>query len=240
MSTVRMSDYLKQEIITAFKNSFDKANPPLEADPKYGDLVYNAHIAPGVTALLEVANRELAGLSDPDAMFIKESSIHLIAPMTMFAATYDPNKNTRSVESKLKEDMNVRAPLSTERLFPIASHRRSYGYTESATFVIPRHEDANVEYICACIEHNSKLEAKKDIAASSVGNLLNTFSTLNQALKAWPALSKLVDPDKVSKVHTKQERKRKQELQKEMADEIVIDNELNKTILTGELLGDES
>jgi hypothetical protein len=235
-----MSDYLTEEIINAFKNSFDKANPPLEANPKYGDLVYNTHIAPGVTAILEVANKELAGLSDPDAMFIKQNSISLIVPITEFSTVYDPDKRTRSFEPTLKEDTSIRAPLSTERLFPIASSIRSYGYTEPATFVIPRYEDANVEYICACIEYNSELDAKKAIAASSVKNLLNNFTTLNQALKAWPALSKLVDPDKLSKVHTKQERKRKQELHKEMADEIVINNDLNKTILTGALLGDEN
>ena len=65
------------------------------------------------------------------------------------------------------------------------------------------------------------------------------FTTLNQALKAWPALSKLVEPEKLAKVHEKQQRKRKQEQQKQMADEVVLDNELNKTILTASLIGDE-
>ena len=39
-------------------------------------------------------------------------------------------------------------------------------------------------------------------------------------------------------MHEKQQRKRKQAIQKEMADQVVIDNDLNKTILTASLIGD--
>ena len=102
-----------------------------------------------------------------------------------------------------------------------------------------RYEDADLYYLCECIEYNSKVKAQREIAGHKVNMLLLKFTTLNQAMKAWPALSKLVEPEKLAKVHEKQQRKRKQEQQKEMADQVVVDNDLNKTILTASLIGDE-
>ena len=239
MSTVRMSSYLKDEIITAFKNSFDKANPPLPDDPKYGDLIYNTHVAPSITAIQEVANRTLGGLCNPDDLFAKENHIYLIAPITRFKVK---RPQEYQIESTLHEDEKIGIPLSTERLMPveISSYSHGHGYARPAQFEIPRHEDANVEYVCACLEYNNELRAKQDLAARHVQNLLGKFTTLNQALKAWPALAKLVDSEKISKVHIKQERKRKQELQKELADDLVVSGELNKTILAGALIGDKT
>ena len=238
MSTVRMSDYLVEEILNEFKNSFDKANPPLEDDPKYGDLVYNAHVAPSVKAIMEVANRELADTCDASAMFMKRSQLQLTAPITQFSTTLED-----TIESQLEEDMPIVASLSTEQLIPVAIRtygvHHQYNETEPARFKISRNEDANVEYICACIEYNSELTAKKGIATNKVKTLLGNFTTLNQALKAWPALSKLVSSEKLAKVHTKQERKRKQELHKEIADDLVASADLNKTILAGALIGDD-
>jgi len=234
-----MSDYLVEEIINAFRNSFDKANPPLEDNPKYGDLVYNAHIGPSVKTIMEVANRELADTCDASAMFMKRSQLLLTAPITQFSTTLED-----TIESQLQEDMPIVASLSTEQLIPISIRtygvNQQYSDVEAARFNIPRHEDANVEYICACIEYNSELNAKKGIATNKVKTLLSNFTTLNQALKAWPALSKLVSSEKLAKVHTKQERKRKQELHKEIADDLVANADLNKTILAGALIGDDT
>ena len=46
MSTVRMSDYLVNDILRAFENSYDKAHPPLDVETKYGDKIYNTYIGP--------------------------------------------------------------------------------------------------------------------------------------------------------------------------------------------------
>lgn len=233
MSTVRMSRYLMDEIISEFHNSFNKANPALEDNPKYGDLVYNAHIAPKINNVLEVANRELGELCDPSTMFTRESQIKFIAPVTKYSVDDD------KVEGQLIEEMPITASLSTERLFPASVPRTQYHSITPAVFTFNRHEDPNVEYICACVEYNSELNAKREVASRKVKTLLNNFTTLNQALKAWPALSKLVKAEALAKVHTKQERKRKQELQKEIADDLVASADLNKTILAGALIGDD-
>ena len=69
-------------------------------------------------------------------------------------------------------------------------------------------------------------------------NLLEQFTTLNQALKAWPAISKLVPSEAMYKVNEKQERKRKQQKLKLAADETLDAAGLNNTLLTASLLGD--
>tara|TARA_R100001377_G_C3190097_1_gene110206 strand:+ start:159 stop:1061 length:903 start_codon:yes stop_codon:yes gene_type:complete len=69
-------------------------------------------------------------------------------------------------------------------------------------------------------------------------NLLEQFTTLNQALKAWPAISKLVPSEAMYKVNEKQERKRKQQKLKLAADETLDAADLNNTLLTASLLGD--
>ena len=59
---------------------------------------------------------------------------------------------------------------------------------------------------------------------------------LNQALRAYPALDKLVEPETVAKVHKKQERKRQQEAQKEKAIDMDHSTKLTEDILTASLL----
>jgi pyrroloquinoline quinone (PQQ) biosynthesis protein C len=68
---------------------------------------------------------------------------------------------------------------------------------------------------------------------------LREFTTLNQALKAWPALSKVVQeawPEKMVTVHKKTERRAQEKKNKEMMDGVAQD--LNTVILGGSLLED--
>ena len=68
---------------------------------------------------------------------------------------------------------------------------------------------------------------------------LREFTTLNQALKAWPALSKVVQeawPEKMVTVHKKTERRAQEKKNKEMMDGVA--QELNTVILGGSLLED--
>ena len=245
MSTVRMSDYLTNMIISEFKKSFDKANPPLEDVPKYGDLIYNTYIGPGIKSLKETADEAFKSIGfDADTLFASVNQLTLEAAITRSECSNQSlgeMKSSPQVTKTLKEKHRLTIPLTTERLVPV-SIDKSYSsrYSTPITLAISRHEDKNVEYLCARLEYNLELQAKRWLAAKQVENLLREFTTLNQALKAWPALSKLVSADKLSKVHTKQERKRKQDLQKEVADRIVVSGDLNKTILAGALIGDKT
>ena len=68
---------------------------------------------------------------------------------------------------------------------------------------------------------------------------LREFTTLNQALKAWPALSKVVQeawPEKMVTVHKKTERRAQEKKNKEMMEGVA--QELNTVILGGSLLED--
>ena len=112
-------------------------------------------------------------------------------------------------------------------------------YAKEIIWDFDRYENKDLNYLCECVEYNYKIRALREESKDKVNELLCKFTTLNQALKAWPALSKLVEPEKIAKVHEKQQRKRKQEQQKEIADQVVLDNDLNKTILTASLIGDE-
>ena len=245
MSTVRMSSYLTNEIIQEFKKSFDKANPALEDAPKYGDLIYNTYIGPGIESVKEAANEAFKSIGfNADGLFKSMNNLDLKASITTCTVSYKaeaPNIGTYEITKILKENFNVPVSLTTERLVPVKLDTNRYSsYSHPITLKIPRHKDKNIEYLCARLEYNLELHAKKDLASKQVAKLLAEFTTLNQALKAWPALSKLVSADKLSKVHTKQERKRKQDLQKEVADRIVVSGDLNKTILAGALIGDKT
>jgi len=130
----------------------------------------------------------------------------------------------------------ITIPLSKERKFPILSSRNSY-YVDNPLFAFSR-ADQNFNNICVALETKREMQDGLERKVRKVRNLLENFTTLNQALKAWPAISKLVPEDKIAKVHEKQQRKRKEAQRKEMADEVVVDNDLNQTILTASLMGD--
>jgi hypothetical protein len=69
-----------------------------------------------------------------------------------------------------------------------------------------------------------------------VRETISSFTTLNQALRAWPALKDLVDQDKIDKVYEKVGRKAKQQQERESIE--IHEQELNSVLLTASLLGD--
>ena len=85
-------------------------------------------------------------------------------------------------------------------------------------------------------QYENERDLKRDLDTDKVEKAVKQFTTLNQALKAWPALAKLCPPEKVSKVHEKQQRKRKEAQNRAKIEP--IEQELNQTILTASLLED--
>ena len=239
MSTVRMANKLVDEIISSFKKSYDKANPKLEIDSKYSDRLYNTYIGSCVDTVIEAAEEAFGDLFDAKSMFGKSNQLSVQAPVTISQVTRD-DTGTDSVTAELHEEHYFTIELSTERIVPKVINKSSWSsIAADVRYAFDRYEDKTFNYVCEVHEHNSKLQANKELSAREVRILLGKFTTLNQALKAWPALSKLVAPEKLAKVHEKQQRKRKQDLQKEMADEVIVGSDINKTILAGALLGDD-
>ena len=242
MSTVRMSDYLRRDVVRAFEESHKKSKSPIESDPVRGDAIYNRYIGPKVEAAKTAMQEHLGDIMDPTNMFGVANQLRCVVPIHESRSTWADDNEDKTITTELNETHTLYIPLSTERVVPVSIQKSSYGgtaYAEDMLYKFDRYDDADLNYLCECFEYNQKLEAQRDVASHKVNNLLCKFTTLNQALKAWPALSKLVEPEKLAKVHEKQQRKRKQEQQKQMADEVVLDNELNKTILTASLLGDD-
>ena len=96
---------------------------------------------------------------------------------------------------------------------------------------------------CELIAELYKIRRENDLRANernnyrrTVSNTIESFTMLNQALKAWPALKDLVAQDKIDKVYEKVERKAKQQQQREAIE--VQEQALNSVILTASLLGD--
>lgn len=240
MSTVRMSEYLRRDIVKKFEDSHQTSNPKMELDETRGDAIYNRYIGPKVEAAKEAMREHLGDIVDPDAMFSKTSHLTCLVPINHTSTSHAYEDEEMTSETELSEDYRISVPLSTERAVPMGVSTSSYSSSmEHLQYVFNRYEDADLNYLCECVEYNSKVTSQRDMASHKVNMLLLKFTTLNQAIKAWPALSKLVEPEKLAKVHEKQQRKRKQEQQKEMADQVVVDNDLNKTILTASLIGDE-
>lgn len=235
-----MSDYLRRDIVRKFEESHEKSKPKLELDTSRGDAIYNRYIGPKVEAAKESLREHLGDIVDPDTMFGKTSSLQCSVPLNRTRTNWADEGDDKKAVTELEEDDSITIPLSTERAVPMGVQQSSYSSSLSdLKYEFNRYEDNDLNYLCECIEYNDKIRAQRDIASHKVDSLLGKFTTLNQAIKAWPALAKLVEPDKLAKVHEKQQRKRKQEQQKQMADEVVLDNELNKTILTASLIGDE-
>ena len=234
MSTVRMSDYLRRDICRAFEESHKKSKPEMELDVARGDAIYNTYIGPKVQEVQTAMQSAFGDMFETDQLFSKKNQIQCIVPMNTTSCSY-----SGAVETQLDEDYTLSVPLSTERLMPVGIDNSYGNYTKEIKFHFDRYEDKDLNYLCECVEYNYKIRALREQSKNKVEELLEKFTTLNQALKAWPALSKLVEPEKLAKVHEKQQRKRKQEQQKEIADQVVLDNDLNKTILSASLIGDE-
>ena len=105
---------------------------------------------------------------------------------------------------------------------------------------LKREEQPELDTLVLVEEANDRQKAKDTVNVYKFEKFLKQFTTLNQALRAYPALDKLVDADLMAKVHKKQERKRKQEAQKEKAIDLDQSTKLTEDILTASLLGDEN
>ena len=235
MATVRMSEYLKHDIVQTFKKLWEKTTPYPKIDPNDGDALYNRYILPHmekVENVLKESYGDLVNDFDKSNWTLKENVL-----ITRVALGVD--RNGEPQEEVSDNVQRIEIPLSSERGFPLMSEKSTYSHYVSAPEFSFSRSDENFNNVCNAVEDKYRMQASVSRKAKKVRDLLETFTTLNQALKAWPALSKLVPEDKLAKVHEKQQRKRKEAQRKQVADQVVIDNDLNQTILTASLMGEE-
>jgi len=242
MSTVRMSDYLKRDIVKKFRELYDKSNPPQKVPSHLADSLYTLTIGAKIKEFNQKANEIFDGVIESEKFFKKDTELLIKFPFYSSFVTkqYDETtgENVKVVAGEMEKENNLTIEMSSEVSVPIDNSSNWSSSTLALTIDPTTPATAQVmEQIISISEAESLRKAKKQIDVGKVEEAIEDFTTLNQALKAWPAVSKLVDQDKISKVHEKQERKRKEN--KARAKIKPIEGGLNQTILSATLLGDD-
>lgn len=151
----------------------------------------------------------------------------------------DPQNNVRQIVLE-PESKTVKLYTSSERPFAVAG--QSYGGSEIHELQFAQTDVQNCTNLTAVQEtmlEFSKLQVLRAFEVSKLSILLEQFTTLNQALKAWDGIRNLVDSDRLAKVNEKVYRKRKQQKQKQAVDTTMDDVGINDTLLTASLLEDD-
>jgi|5_EtaG_2_1085323.scaffolds.fasta_scaffold00886_13 hypothetical protein len=151
----------------------------------------------------------------------------------------DPERNVRQIVLE-PQSKSVKLYTSSERPFAVAG--QSYGGSEIHQLQFIQSDVQNCSNLTAIQEtmlEFSKLKVLRAFEVSKLSILLEKFTTLNQALKAWDGIRNLVDSDRLAKVNEKVYRKRKQQKQKQAVDTTMDDVGINDTLLTASLLEDD-
>ena len=222
MATVRMSDKLLDQAIDEAKRQFDNVNKTKEISLDIGDLVYTNYVTP----VLEAA--KLLRATHPHV----KNFMRFEDQTTLSVGYIVPNTDVND-----KRDVNYTSDMelnmSAAREVP-GSGARHYNTT---VFYIPFDCEEAVQ-IREITNFNEDRSIKRREYADKVKDTLNNFTTVNQALKAWPALEKLItDPWVLQRVNEKVQRKKKQAEQR--AEIELNETDLNSVILTNALIGDD-
>ena len=233
MSTVRMARYLVHEIKRNFEKNFDKAYPKKEVPTSIGDKLYQELIGNKIPKVKDVLEEQFGEQLKVSDFFIKSSSMRIEAPVYLKERNWNSDESKYIYEEELDEDHRMWVELSNEKMLP----RDATGYRdEPITLKLQGNENIYVQDIIKFAQYENHREVKKEKDSNKVVEAVEQFTTLNQALKAWPALSKLCPPEKISKVHEKQQRKRKEAENRAKIEP--IEQGLNQTILTASLMED--
>ena len=246
MATVRMADYLKRDITTKFKKLYNKSNPKLEHSTYVGDKLYDLLLGAKTEEFKEQVSNTFGAYVNPEKFFLKSNKLPVSLSMLIYKDVRDfddiQHKYVIKVEKEFEDEREIDLPLSGEYL-QLVDLSTSWT-TQAVTMKLDNYEEKEKQLfqlytkkIISVEQRETKRLAKRAADVHKVEQALEQFTTLNQALKAWPALTKLVDQDKISKVHEKQQRKRKEQQQRSKIKP--IEQGLNQTILTASLLGDD-
>jgi hypothetical protein len=240
MSTVRMSDQLQRDITRKAEDMYDKAHPYQEYPEYLGNKIYTKYLKDDLESLSshilsnvpdEMSNRKLQ-MSEVTDLSIKSTYCIHKNP------TDDPQDYDGEPEyGEYRFELKIIGGYQMLKLFNTGS---SYNDEIQVDLVINTDKAVPDCELMAQLyrlkRDNDKRADERNNYRRTVRNTIESFTTLNQALKAWPALKDLVPQDKITKVYEKVERKAKQKQQREAIE--VQEQELNSVILTASLLGD--
>ena len=235
MATVRMSDELVNRLTDQYRKDYDKTSPNQEVPSSVGDTIYKHTMEIGVQKFRKLMD-EVPSVKTNEVennFFTKDSTMSV--KVNAFEYSIDDDENTIKEAVVADEDI----PLSTERT------QFGMGYSSTVTLNLYDGDETNPDLAEAVnkvseVSSFNRLNAfNKKEKEQKFRSTLREFTTLNQALKAWPALSKVVQeawPEKMVTVHKKTERRAQEKKNKEMMDGVAQD--LNTVILGGSLLED--
>lgn len=212
MATVRMSDRLIWNIRDEAKRQFDNINPKKEYPMSIGDAIYKEKVEPFMNKVTPIMEE----YDFKDALKIEaHEELHI----GLLGA------NDTRVGS-------ARVPMSASRNVPADRY--------SSCTIDLKATDENSIAIKEVLNFNEDIDTRREDYKDKVHAALQNFTTLNQALKAWPAVKKLLpDEEKhlLARVYEKVQRKKKQDQQR--AEIELNESELNEVILTNSLIGED-
>ena len=241
MSTVRMSDQLQRDITRKAEDMYDKAHPYQEFPEYLGNKIYTKYLKDDLENVSshvlsnmpnEISNRKLKMAEVTDLNITSNYCIHK-------NASDDPEDYDG--EPEFGEHRFMLKVIGGYQVLKMFNTGSNYNNDELQLDLVINTDNAVPD--CELIAELYKIRRENDLRANernnyrrTVSNTIESFTTLNQALKAWPALKDLVAQDKIDKVYEKVERKAKQQQQREAIE--VQEQALNSVILTASLLGD--
>jgi hypothetical protein len=249
MSTVRMSSSLQYEIADKAKRMFEKANPEKEFDSMLGNKLYDKYLKEKLETmqsfLLMEENQSVLLRNTISIREIYQLNLKLVYSELRETTNYDGN----DVPEIVTQDMRFSLPVTNRQIMALlSSEPDSYRDAVRVDLILDisgENEEGNASKVvldCPLVEEafNTRIYNDKQYEGArhykdKVRKTISSFTTLNQALKAWPALKDLVDQDKIDKVYEKVERKAKQQQERESIQ--IQEQELNSVLLTASLLG---
>ena len=261
MATVRMSSNLQYDIANKAKQMFEKANPEKKLSSILGNKLYDKYLKEKLETiqnfLLMEENRSVLAPNTIRIHEIDQLNLKLIYSELREITTTDYDGNRVSEPEMFTQDMRFFLPVTNRQIIALLSSGQGDSYRNAVKVdlilnISGEDEETNefnqnfynaeVALDCPLVAEafntrmyndNQYLGAKR--YKEKVKETVSSFTTLNQALKAWPALKDLVDQDKIDKVYEKVERKAKQQQERESIQ--IQEQELNSVILTASLLG---
>tara|TARA_R110000765_G_scaffold54047_2_gene108023 strand:- start:184 stop:858 length:675 start_codon:yes stop_codon:yes gene_type:complete len=224
MSTVRMSSKLLDQIESKAGDKFDNTNSRKEYPPQLAEQLCDEY------SLTNKANETLAWLN-AKWQGLRQEQMYSYNRLDI---TVEPTKDedTDSYGGRMRFSLD----LSTPREAPGFIVKRNYsdiGYLKLQ--LLPSHP---VVVQCKAIDDfNESLSTKRYDFKRNIYNTMRQFTTLNQALKAAPAVKDLVPQDAIDKVYKKEDRKARQAELATIAEDQLKD--LKEVLLTDALLGDD-
>ena len=217
MATVRMSRRLLSEIRSAARKKYVTVNP--YKDFHSADTWVNETFKNKIPSFVEKAKEHFGG----DYIdFDRQAEVNNLVIKTTKIVQDD-----NGVEDHIKT--TYQCSFDTYTTTP---KFMMDGYS-TITIKLPREHEL-VQQCEAVDKHNDACRTGEREYINKIEEAISDFSTLNQALKAWPALKDLVDDQYVQKVYEKVERKAKQQQQREAI--AIQEQELNEVLLTANLL----